>query len=85
MRAGSQYTDDSYTLRDALLTMLLLLAPMCRTSLGQHFHENKAGRSSYYRMLIVQYYSINMYVYVGVCGQNASVLSLVLIIVLQYL
>ena len=36
-----------------------LLAPMYRTSLGLHFHENKAGRSSYSGILIIQYYIIH--------------------------
>ena len=51
-----------------------LLAPMCRTSIGRRFRENKAGRSSYCRMLTVQYYVIfdqHVRIYVGTCCQNA--------------
>ena len=38
-----------------LLTVLLLRVPMCRASVGRHFHEGKAGWSSYTAKWIMPY------------------------------
>ena len=48
-----------------LLTVLLLRAPMCRASVGRHFREDKAGRSSYSKTWIMPYYI--MFIHVTLC------------------
>ena len=45
-RAGPSIARSGLHTVNKLLTVLLLRAPMCRASVGQRFHEDKAVRSS---------------------------------------
>ena len=54
-RARPSNTHSGLHTANKLLTVLLLRAPMCRASVGQCFHEDKAERSSYSKMRIRPY------------------------------
>ena len=58
-----------------LLTVLLLRVPMCRASVGRHFREDKAGRSSHSKTWIMPYYIMFMHTCHLVRGRISSAYS----------
>ena len=57
-RAGPSIARSGLHTVNKLHTVLLLRAPMCRASVGRHFHEDKAVRSSYSKTRIMLCYAM---------------------------
>ena len=58
-----------------LLTVLLLRVPMCRASVGRHFREDKAERSSYSKTWIMPYYVHSVHAYMSRCAWARGLIS----------